>query len=386
MFEVGMPIFSRFEPLNAQRTMGRNERCWCRSGKKWKQCHAGRERESALPMSALASKFYQIAAQTEFCYHPSAPEGCSKGIIRAHTIQKRTGLDNIAENGHVLSARDGKTGASRLDLELIGINKASTFRGFCSKHDSDTFRGAENRIDIDKSSAFLLSYRALCYETYMKTVAVKTLEFLRDHMDRGKQFEAQAEVQERLSYHIHTTRLGEFEHERLKNFWDAVLNDGGGSEFQWFAIAFEGTIPLVASGTFFPERDFEGKLLQPINAPIGSLALLAFNILPFAGKTFAVFGWLDGKSQNLSFIRSLHQIPHASLASSIVQFAFDTSDNLFVSPTWWKTLVDQPKRFLLQVLRSSTPGDKRIDGLIPRSPPLLELPVGSVHFGIASNL
>lgn len=383
MFEIGKPVFANFEPLNPRRTMGRNERCWCRSGRKWKQCHAVREYASSLPPSAFKPTFYQLAAQTELCYHPTAPIGCSKGIIRAHTIQKRTGLNLIAERGHVLSARDGQDDNKAFNLQLVGVNKASTFRGFCSKHDTDIFKMAENRSNVDKISAFLLSYRALCYESYMKKVAVKTIRNFRDNMDRGKLFEAQVKIQQELSYFAHTTHLGEFEHDRLKLIWDAELPNCGGPNFKWFAITFDGSIPLVASGSFFPEHDFGGNRLQPLSSPIGHLALMSFNILPFEGNTAAVFGWLDSKPQNSRFIESLRGIPSSHLASSVVQFAFDTSDNLFVSPKWWKSLAPAPQQFLLEVLRSSTPGEKRSDALVPRSPPLLNLPVASIDFEIA---
>ena len=269
---------------------------------------------------------------------------------------------------------------------MIGINKASTFRGFCSKHDSRTFEKAENVKHFDKNVAFLLCYRALCFEAYMKMVAVKTLDFFRDAIDRGKSFEEQADAQDGLSRFIYTTRLGQFEHERLKAIWDGVLAGYGGPDFQWYAIQFEGTIPLVTSGAFFPERDFLGNTLQPITSPVGSLALLGFNILPIDGRTCAIFGWLDKKNQNLKFIESLHKISSNLLASSIIQFAFDTSDNLFVRPSWWKGLPTQPHKFLLEILRNSTPGGKQPDGLVPRIPPIMKLPVRSIEFGIASAL
>lgn len=386
MFELGKPMFSSFDPLRPQASMRRNEMCWCRSGRKWKHCHALRQSEPALPRAALATKFYQIASDTALCYHPSAPDECSHGIIRAHTIQKRSGLDVIAEEGHVLSARDGRSGVLAKDLELIGINKASTFRGFCSKHDTVTFQKAENIRTFDVRVAYLLCYRALCFEAYMKMVALKTLDFFRDVIDRGSDFEGQVESQDSLSRFIYTTQLGKFEHERLKLIWDRYLDNYGGANFQWYAIQFDGLIPLVTSGTFFPERDFSGAALQPITAPVGALGLLGFNILPIAGKTCAIFGWLDNKPQNLNFVKSLHNIPPDLLASSIVQFSFDTSDNLFVRPSWWQQLPLQQRQFLLQVLRSSTPGRKTANGLVPQVPPILTLPVRSIRSGISSDL
>ncbi|OYY64810.1 SEC-C metal-binding domain-containing protein, partial [Sphingomonas sp. 28-62-11] len=215
MYVSGSP-FREYKPLQPVREMRRNEFCWCTSGKKWKRCHAIREHQVQLPLPVLHSKFYNEAKVTGICFHPDAPEKCSGGAIRAHTIQKRTGLLEIAENGHVLSGRNSNPRTNTDDLQLIGINSASTFRGFCSFHDTITFRAAEIINNPTKLAAFLLSYRASCYEIYMKQVALPTLRFLRDNLDAGRSFDEQAEIQQELNAAIFSMKLGFGEHSRLK--------------------------------------------------------------------------------------------------------------------------------------------------------------------------
>jgi hypothetical protein len=375
MFAAGSTPFSSFEPLNPKLKMSRNERCWCKSGEKWKRCHAVREQKVALPDAALRARFYAEARQTKLCFHPGAPEGCSETISRAHTVQKRSGLSAIADRGHVLSARNSNPAGDAEDLELIGVNEASTFRGFCSTHDSNTFREAEFAKLPNKSAAFLLSYRALCYEIYMKQIAVATLEFARDNVDAGEPFEQQAAIQSSFAMFLHTMRLGYHEHSRLKGAWDKALLTGNLDGFQWSYARFDGVLPVVTSGVFFPERDFRGKALQPLSAPVGTLALLGFNVIPMDGQSCALFGWLDGKRQNAEFIKSFEAVPDSILASAVIQFCFDTSDNTFVNPNWWNCLPVVPKDYLLWNLRNSTPGGKQSDGLVPRLPPLVQMKV-----------
>jgi hypothetical protein len=102
---------------------------------------------------------------------------------------------------------------------------------------------------------------------------------------------------------------------------------------------------------------------------------MGFNILPIGGRTHIVFGWLDKKPQNRKFIETFDELPESVLASAIIQFCFDTSDNVFVRPSWWEKLPNVPKEYLILNLRSSIPGDKQPDGLVPRLPPLIQLPV-----------
>ncbi|WP_271077430.1 hypothetical protein [Aurantiacibacter sp. MUD61] len=328
-----------------------------------------------LPLSAIFSQFYREAKKTKLCFHPEAEEKCSSVFSAAHTIQKRTGLAVLAEQNHILSGRNDDPRDISGGLTSIGINLASTFYGFCSHHDSETFKPAETAKEPNRNVAFLLSYRALSFEIYMKMVAIKTLEFARDHIDRGLEFEQQCESQQEIAAGIFGLSLGYDEHRRFKRDWDTSLLNGDFSSLEWSFIQFDGLLPISTSGVFLPEYDFQGRNLQSLDAPAGSLAMMGFNILPINGKTCAIFGWIDAKEPNRDFISSLHQVPDHQLASVLIQFGFDTSENLFVKPSWWEGLDARRRTYLERNLRSSIPGSKWSRGLMPQQPTLLELPI-----------
>jgi SEC-C motif len=367
--------FSNFSPLVPRELMARNEKCWCQSGRKWKDCHRLRSDLSPLPLSAFNARFYREAKETKLCLHPEAPHSCSETYCAAHTIQKRSGLSVLAEDHHVLSARNPSPHRHNDLLERVGINVASTFYGFCSKHDNNTFKPAESAVQPNEDVAFLLSYRALCFEIYMKKIALKTLYFCRNNMDAGNNFEEQVRVQQHLAGAIFSVSLGHDEHLRFKTDWDTALVNGDRSNFSWSFVKFDGILPITTSGVFIPEFDFGGNRLQALNAPMGALALLGFNIIPIGGQTCAVFGWLDKKPQNTRFVESLLAIPESHLASAMVQFGFDTSENLFIKPSWWEKLDAQIKTYLERNLRDSTPGEKWATGLVPKDPPILQIPI-----------
>ena len=204
---LNKPLFADFVALSPQETMDRNRPCWCMSGKKWKKCHRNRETKSRLPESALHAEWYK-QAELALCMHPDAPKGCSVGAIRAHTVQRATALKSISEQNHVLSGRDNRPGkTSEFRLERIGINSASTFKGFCSLHDNHSFREIDNLKELSDWTIFLLGYRALAYELYMKMVSLPTIEFYRDHLDSGMPFQRQAAIQQYLNGNIYTTKI-----------------------------------------------------------------------------------------------------------------------------------------------------------------------------------
>ncbi len=81
--------------------IGRNDPCWCGSGKKYKKCHLNRDKLPA-PNIFEVVKSQRKFLNKKYCLHPNANVNtCSGGIIKAHTIQRSGGLDKIAKNGHV---------------------------------------------------------------------------------------------------------------------------------------------------------------------------------------------------------------------------------------------------------------------------------------------
>ena len=119
---------------------GRNEPCWCGSKKKFKHCHLGREREQRLPLDAVRAHVEQEWNE-RLCLHPLAgPTSCSK-VSNAHTLQRAGILTSIAEQGHVLTFYGSRNRKPR----RVGIGKASTFTGFCARHDDSTFAPVEKQ-------------------------------------------------------------------------------------------------------------------------------------------------------------------------------------------------------------------------------------------------
>src|ERR1017187_4044573 len=78
--------------------IGRNDKCWCGSNRKYKKCHFLRANEERLPPGAIE----QAARSTwleKTCLHPEAGgDRCGK-IISAHTIQRSRVLSRITIAG-----------------------------------------------------------------------------------------------------------------------------------------------------------------------------------------------------------------------------------------------------------------------------------------------
>lgn len=160
----------------------RNALCWCGSGKKWKRCHLDREvlpRVQYQDLIGLAKNFHR----ERLCFHPAAGGGsCSTTTAKAHTVQKSI-LRQIETEGHVYQLLPplGEAGKQIPSLSRVGINQASTFTGFCTRHDDALFAPVEKApLSYCREHAFLLTYRALCQELYKKRALARQETAVRD--------------------------------------------------------------------------------------------------------------------------------------------------------------------------------------------------------------
>jgi SEC-C motif-containing protein len=323
--------------------MGRNEPCWCMSGKKWKNCH--RDRNTQTPTNVYATI---EAMRSEFakgyCSHPEAgPSQCSDRVIRAHTVQKSGGLTAIAQAGHVLSpkaaferlvANDG-----RVIPEEVGINKASTFPGFCEKHDAEMFRSVEyGTVSLTPETAFLLSFRAIAYEEFQKRAALRIIEVQRD-MDKGRQFFDQCEIQEYLHITAVGIKRGLHDLQEWKREYDRAFVDARFASYRFTAVAFDGILPVVACGAFHPEFDFDGRPLQSIGRGDGPFEHVTYNLTAINERSVAVIGWTHGETGPAEmFARSFSSIRASEKANAAIRLAFEHLENTYMRPSWWNGL------------------------------------------------
>lgn len=86
---------------------------------------------------------------------------CQAKAIKAHSIQNKGVLEELAENGHVIMPQiiQNLDNIPRLEFNEVGKNKATTFTGLCKQHDNMLFKPIDdNPFDpSDEEHLFLLS-------------------------------------------------------------------------------------------------------------------------------------------------------------------------------------------------------------------------------------
>jgi hypothetical protein len=116
--------------------------------------------------------------QPRTCIYP----GCAdQSIPRSHTIQKAAPLSFIAEDSHVVAPKMNSRGYS---IARVGLNDASTFPGFCQKHEA-IFHEFESTGEIKTGRDIVLQvFRTICREIAVKQIQIAQVRKLRETHDR----------------------------------------------------------------------------------------------------------------------------------------------------------------------------------------------------------
>ena len=323
--------------------IGRNARCWCGSGKKFKRCHLDRESQVPLGKQEVLERTTKVFDRGR-CLHPSAgPSTCSGEIISSHTIQRGGGLTRIASRGHVYSlTRQGKRfDPSRWDPDgkphRVGIREASTFRGFCAKHDNELFLPLERKpFEGALEQIALLAYRALCYELSMKESALGVMDIQRE-LDKGRPLEFQVLFQEAASLRETGLRRAIKELSRLRKSYEEVVFREATGKLGYFIAFFDECPAAMCSGIAQATHDFRGKRIATLS-PNSPADWMTLSLIATDGGGAAVFSWPIDHSKSEWVVSTLSELSDTDLPHAIVRFAFEFFENTYSSPTWWDGL------------------------------------------------
>jgi SEC-C motif-containing protein len=333
-------------PLPRNRKIGRNEPCWCNSGKKYKKCHLDRDRLPRKQPWEIAAEQRKHYSGEKYCLHPEASStNCSGAIVKAHSLARRAALGSIAEAGHVYGPdydfMSFVKNKGTVTFKSVGINEASTFTGFCAKHDDRTFAPIEKQaLTATAEQCFLISYRAVCRELFQKRLHNSSVDRMR-MLDQGRSVETQI-----------GTLMGLAEIQHHKEHYDEILLRSAFDEYRRLIIHFSCAPDVLSTGSFAPEYDFLGNSLQRMIDP--GLEHIAVSIVPAGPVGFVMLGWLKQSDHIcIPFVQSLLSTPTNRLADAAARLVFEHIENTYLRSSWWEAL---PKNIRQALIRRANSG------------------------------
>lgn len=278
--------------------IGRNHPCPCGSGKKYKKCCRNAYGRAGFFTEARA---LSRAMSRDRCSAP--PEWnheCTRTYAKAHTVP-RASLNRIAANGHVFSfvpnASNLEHHGPKFPPEELGINRASTFTGFCSNHDNAIFAPLEKAAFTGtREQCFLLAYRALARELHLKQ---SILEFWDARLRKTQPASGLALGLARFTIDafLAGSRKGYADLASHKADYDQILRSNDYRMVRAHVIELSHPPSVMCSGGIIPEHTFHGEKLIDVLHHRDRCAFLSFSSFADASAGFVAFAWVhDGSN------------------------------------------------------------------------------------------
>ncbi|MBV5321913.1 MAG: SEC-C domain-containing protein [Sulfuricurvum sp.] len=324
----------------------RNKVCSCGSGKKFKNCHEKKESQEKIKLYEIENDMRETYSHQTCMVADELKCDCTKKIIKAHTVSKSSNLKQIAENGHVygfkksimaLDSNDGK-----FPVEKIGINKASVFNGFCSKHDKELFAIIEDKeIVFSNEQIFILAYRAISRELYLKYRSTENNQNMFDYDKGVKNVLLQKMFHDMVKQFSEGINLAVRDLEIIKNNYDNSLINQDYENIKYYIIIIDSIPEVMSSGCWIPEVTFNGEKLVDFNdknKQFNSITVSTIALKENAGAI--VFSWDDRIPcpECFQFLKSLNEIPDNNKGNAILKWMLECNENIYFSPKWWDSL------------------------------------------------
>ncbi|MCD9527014.1 hypothetical protein GLP22_04840 [Photobacterium carnosum] len=295
------------------------------------------------------------------CLHFDSGEACDQ-IINAHSIQRNQSLNQIARYGHVYQISKKFHGPDlSIKYELEGINKASTFLGFCKKHDNEIFEPIDNRpLTPTNEEVFLYAYRSICREILVKSNALDL------SISKACSFSQDCAEKKLIENIIEGTSVGLANLLEIKGQYDNSIKLGNFTDVKYVIFHCKEKPNLAFSGLFYPDYDFYGGHLQNLADLNEKLSLLTFCSAPMLNGWGFVIAWYQENSGICDvFINSLGQIinDQHSVEDALFRLVISCCENHAFSPLWWEQLDISSKELIFnritEVIDPLTPIDPK---------------------------
>jgi hypothetical protein len=329
--------------------VGRNDLCWCGSGKKYKKCHlsrAGQPRPTRGQMEQAVRKHWRRKA----CLHPNAGPGICGRIIDAHTVQRSGALREIVDSKNLVHTfyqiRPDESG--QITPRTLGWRQASTFTGFCSVHDA-AFEPVERQVFTGTAEqCFLLSYRSICFEMYQKGASERSNPVMAELVDRGLPPEAQQRAQQILGVMRLGVQKGREDAETIKELMDRQLLNGDYRGWRWLILEFTGPLSITTCGAISPNVGLAGEQLQVLHDLKSDIQWLTVNVVPTHSGGALVLGHIAGAMAPTRFVDELNALNDERLLQILPQFVFAYIENCYFSETWWASLSSEQQTLVTE--------------------------------------
>lgn len=259
--------------------------------------------------------------------------GCNEWAISSHSQQNHGQLASIAENGEVI-AMSRSILASLVQSDAMTpppivpsptrVNKATTFLGFCNKHDTSVFIDIEQKSLVKDNPDQVLAFhrRAVAYEMWNKQKQIAVEKAVNPSLLADKEDLLKADE---------------------KYLWGSLWVEDPMTdvEYEWLILDRNIGISLATCIPCLDDLSFDSYMRSFLNVDAQeyetSRPCFTLSICPELNKTHIVMCWRKKDNTNVSHCRSRLLNPKLR-ASFLNECIFVKSEDYCLRPSLWNGL------------------------------------------------
>lgn len=338
-------------------------KCPCGSDNKYKFCCYEKAKGKTFNqgMNSLKGREIKIRKNSKIktCLHPNKEE-CSNRIISAHTVQNNRFLNKISKEGMLIMIENNldEPISRSIHAHAKGRKVATTFKGFCSTHDSEIFKPIDTREYLGTfEQNFLLAYRSFSFQNHYSQ---EKLLLLRETIKEAPSIlknKIQVSRYKMLCYHLEDIK-------REEDIFNSLLINKHYSELDSLIIKIKGEIPVVASNPFDLSENLEGKELINEENYLDKTFLpptYFLNVFPQEGFTFVVLSSFKKDNEYFSYVKKqITEMSNDKLLTFVSNLIVHKGSlNMAINPDFWEEL--SGKSEILDIIRREITGDKGLN-------------------------
>lgn len=290
------------------------------------------------------SEMKQISRIKE-CFHPKK-ENCVMPIKQAHSLQRNGRLSLVEElvNGqnclYTITSFTSTTKSHIAEFTPVGKKLASTFYGFCQKHDSEVFSPIENfEFNGSNEHLFLHTYRSFAHTYHRKKEELKLYKsewkimklmepFIRNQMIKGAE-------------------LGLRDLELEKDYLDKLLLEKKYDQLEYFLFETNAFYPFGCSSAIAPHFTVKNEPLESdINNSDKPWVPLILTVVPDKINSFIILAANPKNPSAIKFLDHLEELNDTKCTLAISTLMTMFAENTFWSPKLHDSLSPNSKNIL----------------------------------------
>lgn len=295
------------------------------------------ERDFRKSMAEMKRKW-----KIEECFHPSKKD-CILPIKQAHSIQKNGRLSLIEENINgqnlLYSSISFKTSSKKFIKDFIPVGKkvASTFYGFCERHDTEVFSPIENfEFDGSDEHCFLHTYRSFAHSYHSKKQELRL--YRSDWSNVPYQIK---------NYQILGAEIALKEMEPEKQYLDNILINSDFDKLNYSIIETNDFFPFGCSSIVNPHFTVKDEPIDDWFDETKPWTSLILTVVPDKKNSFAIIATSSIDENGLKFLDHFDQLDDQKALHAISTMMTRLAENTFWSPKLWDQMSPQFKQILI---------------------------------------